>query len=99
MNDHKIVETRQRARPPISRIRTIGNPATREPANPGQAMKSQTEYLTFNVPARMAFLNITPQVEEVVRKSGVQEGLVLVNAMHITANVLIHDNEIGPHPK
>ena len=48
-------------------------------------MKSHTEYLTFNIPARMDFLNITPQVEEIVRKSGVQEGLVLVNAMHITA--------------
>ena len=60
-------------------------------------MKSQTEYLTFNVPARMAFLNITPQVEEIVRKSGVQEGLALVNAMHITASVFINDNESGLH--
>ncbi len=42
-------------------------------------MKSRTEYLTFNIPARMGFLNITPQVVEVVRASGVQEGLVLVN--------------------
>ena len=42
-------------------------------------MKSHTEHLTFNIPARMDFLNITPQVEEIVRKSGVQEGLVLVN--------------------
>ena len=41
-------------------------------------MKSHTQYLTFNIPARMAFQNITPQVEEIVRKSGVQEGLVLV---------------------
>ena len=46
------------------------------------AMKSQTEYLKFNVPARMGFVNITPDVEEIVRRSGVQEGLVLVNAMH-----------------
>ena len=45
-------------------------------------MKSYTEYLTFQVPARMDFLNITPQVEEIVRKSNVQERLVLVNAMH-----------------
>jgi len=43
-------------------------------------MKSQTEYLTFNLPERMAFVNITPEVEAVVRKSGVREGLCLVNA-------------------
>ena len=60
-------------------------------------MKSQTEYLTFNVPARMDFINITPQVEEIVRKSGIQEGLVLVNAMHITASVFINDDEPGLH--
>jgi len=42
-------------------------------------MKSHTEYLTFNIPARMDFLNITPKIHEIVRKSGVQEGLVLVN--------------------
>jgi len=60
-------------------------------------MKSYREYLTFNVPARMDFLNITPQVEEIVRKSGVQEGLVLVNAMHITASVFINDDESGLH--
>ena len=58
-------------------------------------MKSHTEYLTFNIPARMAFQNITPQVEEIVRKSGVAEGLVLCNAMHITASVFINDNEPG----
>lgn len=58
-------------------------------------MKSHTEYLTFNVPARMGFLNITPQVEEAVRKSGVREGLCLVNAMHITASVFINDAESG----
>jgi len=45
-------------------------------------MKSQTEYLTFNLPARMQFVNITRQVEAVVRGSGVREGLVLVNATH-----------------
>ena len=58
-------------------------------------MKSKTEYLTFNVPARMDFVNITPEVEKVVRASGVQEGLVLVNAMHITASVFINDDEPG----
>jgi secondary thiamine-phosphate synthase enzyme len=60
-------------------------------------MKSRTEYLTFNLPARMAFENITDRVAEIVEKSGVQEGLVLVNAMHITASVFINDNESGLH--
>ncbi len=60
-------------------------------------MKSQTEYLTFNVPARMDFRNITPEVEQVVMQSGVQEGLCLVNAMHITASVFINDDEPGLH--
>ena len=60
-------------------------------------MKSCTEYLTFNVPKRMDFVNITPQVEQVVKASGVREGLVLVNAMHITASVFINDDESGLH--
>ncbi|MBI2923923.1 MAG: YjbQ family protein [Planctomycetes bacterium] len=60
-------------------------------------MKSTTEYLTFNLPARMDFVNITRTVEEIVRKSGVQEGLCLVNAMHITASVFINDDESGLH--
>ena len=50
-------------------------------------MKSLTEYPTFNIPARMDFLNITHQVDEIVRKSGIQEGIVLYNAMRITASV------------
>ena len=58
-------------------------------------MKSYTEYLTFNLPARMAFENITPQIERIVAVSGVQEGLCLVNAMHITASVFINDDESG----
>src|SRR5512145_3063657 len=60
-------------------------------------MKSLTRYLTFNVPARMAFVNITDQVESAVRESGVREGLALVNAMHITASVFINDDEPGLH--
>jgi secondary thiamine-phosphate synthase enzyme len=60
-------------------------------------MKSYTEYLTFNIPERMGFVNITPRVEEILRKSGVREGLVLVNAMHITASVFINDDEPGLH--
>ena len=58
-------------------------------------MKSRTEYLTFTIPARMDFVNITREVEDAVRRSGVQEGLVLVNAMHITASVFINDDEPG----
>jgi secondary thiamine-phosphate synthase enzyme len=60
-------------------------------------LKSHTEYLTFNVPGRVGFVNITPRVEEAVRKSGVSEGFVLVNAMHITASVFINDDEPGLH--
>lgn len=60
-------------------------------------MKTLTEYLTFTIPARMDFMNITPQVEDIVQRSGVQEGLVLVNAMHITASVFINDDEAGLH--
>jgi secondary thiamine-phosphate synthase enzyme len=60
-------------------------------------MKSHTRYLTMHVPARMDFVNITPEVEEEVRASGVQEGLCLVNAMHITASVFVNDNETGLH--
>lgn len=60
-------------------------------------MKSHTEYLTLNVPKRMGFVNITPRVEEAVRQSGIREGLVLVNAMHITASVFINDDEPGLH--
>src|SRR5579872_5604752 len=60
-------------------------------------MKSTTEYLTFNLPARMAFLNITPELERIVTKSGVREGLLLCNAMHITASVFINDDEPGLH--
>jgi secondary thiamine-phosphate synthase enzyme len=60
-------------------------------------MRSYTRYLTFNIPARMDFRNITPQVAEAVRDSGVREGLCLVNAMHITASVFINDDEPGLH--
>ena len=60
-------------------------------------MQSHTEYLTFNLPARLAFENITQQIETIVRESGVREGLVLCNAMHITASVFINDDEPGLH--
>ena len=60
-------------------------------------MKSLTEYLTFTVPKRRDFINITSDVEALVTKSGVREGLCLVNAMHITASVFINDDERGLH--
>ena len=60
-------------------------------------MKTYRECLMFNIPQRMDFVNITPQVEAAVEKSGVREGLVLVNAMHITASVFINDDEPGLH--
>jgi secondary thiamine-phosphate synthase enzyme len=60
-------------------------------------MKSRTAYLTFNTPARRAFINITPQVAKIVAESGVKEGLCLVNAMHISASVFINDDESGLH--
>ena len=60
-------------------------------------MKSHTKKLVLNVPARMDFVHITPEVEREVRESGVQEGLCLVNAMHITASVFINDDEPGLH--
>jgi secondary thiamine-phosphate synthase enzyme len=60
-------------------------------------MKSHTAYLTFKLAERMAFENITSEVQEVVRESGVTEGLALCNAMHITASVFINDDEPGLH--
>lgn len=60
-------------------------------------MKSHRQELWFDTPGRRAFINITPQVEQAVRASGVREGLVLVNAMHITASVFINDDERGLH--
>ena len=58
-------------------------------------MKSLTEYLWFNTRERRAYINITNKVEEIVRRSGIKEGLCLVNAMHITASVYINDAESG----
>jgi secondary thiamine-phosphate synthase enzyme len=60
-------------------------------------MKTLTEYLWFHTKTRRAFINITPTIEKLVAKSGVQEGLCLVNAMHITASVFINDDESGLH--
>ena len=60
-------------------------------------MKSYRKELWFNVPGRRGFVNITQQVESCLRESGIEEGLVLVNAMHITASVFINDDESGLH--
>ena len=74
---------RQKADEAISYVETI--------------MKSYRKELWFDVPTRRAFINITPQVNDCLRESGVREGLVLVNAMHITASVFINDDESGLH--
>ncbi|MBC8413378.1 MAG: YjbQ family protein [Nitrospira sp.] len=60
-------------------------------------MKTYRKELWFNVPTRRAFINITSDVEACLRESGIQEGLLLCNAMHITASVFINDNESGLH--
>jgi secondary thiamine-phosphate synthase enzyme len=60
-------------------------------------MKAHTAYLTLNIPSKLAFENITSRVQAAVRESGVQEGIVLVNAMHITASVFVNDDERGLH--
>ncbi len=60
-------------------------------------MKSYRKELFFNVPSRFGFINITPEVEECLHESGIKEGLVLVNPMHITASVFINDDESGLH--
>ena len=58
-------------------------------------MKSHTEYLTVHTKNRREYLHLTPQVESIVKRSGVKEGMVLVSAMHITAGVYVNDNESG----
>ena len=58
-------------------------------------MKSHTEYLTFNTKKHREYVHITPQVEAIVQRSGVREGMALVSAMHITAGVYVNDNEPG----
>lgn len=60
-------------------------------------MKSYRKELTFNLPARRGYLNITSKVQDCIAESGIREGLVLVNAMHITASVFVNDDESGLH--
>jgi secondary thiamine-phosphate synthase enzyme len=70
--------------------------ARRQQAKIG-SMKSYRKELWFNVPARRGLVNITPDIDECLRESGIREGLCLVNAMHITASVFINDDERGLH--
>lgn len=67
------------------------------PTPKGRTMKSHRAVITLNIPARMDFMNITREVEREVRKSGIREGLCLVNSMHITSSVFINDDEPGLH--
>ena len=60
-------------------------------------MKSYRKELVYHIPQRRAFLNITPELEKALAESGIQEGLLLCNAMHITASVFINDDEPGLH--
>ena len=62
-----------------------------------QSMKSYRHELWFQIPTRRGFLNITPEIDRCLQKSGIREGLCLVNAMHITASVFINDDESGLH--
>jgi secondary thiamine-phosphate synthase enzyme len=96
---------------PIERFATGQNAACRSPqfdlrrliayavgdTNAEDVVKSYRKELWFNIPSRRAFINITPQVEALLRESGIREGLCLVNAMHITASVFINDDEAGLH--
>lgn len=79
--------------PRLASLAVFGVPTHHAP----MTMKHLTEHLTFNIPSRRAFVNITREVEDAVRRSGVQEGLCLVNAMHISASVFINDDERGLH--
>jgi secondary thiamine-phosphate synthase enzyme len=97
---------------PLTFPRLVGPPHDQSPAVPHHDradandwmcgvfsghMKAHTEYLTFNIKGRVGFENITPKVDAAVKKSGIKEGLALVNAMHITASVFINDDEHGLH--
>jgi len=66
-------------------------------AKDGNIMKSYRKELLFNLPARRGYINITRHVEECIDESGIKEGLVLINAMHITASVFVNDDEPGLH--
>ncbi len=81
---------------PLTHSRSCGT-FEQKPGTTAKSMKSYRQELWFQVPGRRAFINITPQVRQCLTDSGVTEGLVLVNAMHITASVFINDDESGLH--
>lgn len=60
-------------------------------------MKSNTDYLTFKTGTKRAFINITPDIRNIIKSSGIKEGICLVNAMHITSSVFVNDDESGLH--
>jgi secondary thiamine-phosphate synthase enzyme len=86
----------------IAQLSTVGYLSRRSLGEAGltinfSIMKSLTEHLWFELPDRRGFINITAKIEELIHRSGVMEGLCLVNAMHITASVFINDDEPGLH--
>src|SRR5262249_3331295 len=101
----KSIAARSRGQQPLDRVPRVGptrrarrvTAAHPQPALEVNAMKAHTAYLTIHHPEKAGFVHLTPQVEEAVRKSGVREGPVLGNAMHITASVFVNDNESGLH--
>lgn len=84
---------RQRNRPPVP---VPLSPSENEEKD-GIELKSYRKELLFNLPSRRGYVNITAQVQSCIKESGITEGLVLVNAMHITASVFVNDNESGLH--
>jgi secondary thiamine-phosphate synthase enzyme len=91
LNPHRAANQKKIQFSSVPRVRLAQRPRLRHISG----MKSLTEHLWFEVPGRRGFVNITETVAELVRQSGVQEGLCLVNAMHITASVFINDAEDG----
>jgi Uncharacterised protein family UPF0047 len=77
---------------PVLRGVGISSVWSEKPMAGQKNMKTLTEYLKFHTKTHRAYIHITPQVEEIVRKSGVKEGMVLISAMHITAGVYVNDN-------
>ena len=92
---HEAVEISgvERVEPAADEVKRVGGHQMRY----FTGMRSHTTYLSLNIPSKMAFRNITPEVDDAIRASGIQEGLVLVNTMHITASVFINDDERGLH--
>ena len=92
-----IQERRDLKRTTISSWYEDGAASDRHAKRENEGVKSYRKELWFEVPGRRGFVNITPEVEECLRESGIKEGLVLANPMHITASVFINDDEAGLH--